>query len=253
MKWVLIGSGNVATKFAEALFAAGHTISQVFSRKEENSQKLAKSLHAKVLTDLQDIDKEADFYLLAVSDQAIAEVTNKLPKTIQGVVLHCSGATPLSVLKDFKNHGVLYPLQTLRKETETDFRTLPLSVEGSSEEVQKQVEKIANELSNDVSIYDSEQRLALHVSAIFANNFTNYLLGIAFEILEKNGIPKSRLSPLIEETLQKALENNPYDIQTGPAKRGDTLTQERHLDFLVNNKNWQQLYQLLSEEIARQR
>lgn len=252
MKWVLIGSGNVATKFGKALFDAGHSISQVFSRKAENSQKLAKSLQAEAITDLQKIDEEADFYFIAVSDQAIPEVVNNLKKTLKGVILHCSGATPLSVLQDFEYSGVLYPLQTLRKETETDFRTLPLSVEGSSVEIEATLQKIAEELSDDVSLYNSTQRLALHVSAIFANNFTNHLLGIAYEILKNNEIPKEKIFPLLEETFQKVLQNNPYDIQTGPAKRGDTLTQERHINFLKNKKNWQEIYRLLSEEIARQ-
>lgn len=252
MNWVLIGSGNVATKFGEALFFAGHSISQVFSRKAENSQRLAELLEAETLTDLQKIDEEADFYLIAVSDQAIPEVVKNLNKTLKGVVLHCSGATPLSVLKDFPNSGVLYPLQTLRKETETDFRNLPLSVEGSSMEIEVTLQKIAKELSDDVSLYNSTQRLALHVSAIFANNFTNHLIGVAYKILQDNHIPEDTLRPLIQETFQKVLQNHPYDIQTGPAKRGDTLTQKRHLNFLESKKNWQEIYRLLSEEISRQ-
>ncbi len=252
MKWVILGSGNVATQFGKALSAAGHTILQVYSRSKENSARLAKEVEAESTTEVEKINQEADFYFIAVSDNAIEDVVRILDENIQGTVVHSSGATSISVLQKFKKHGVMYPLQTLRKETKVDFSFLPISIEGGDPETETILLNIAEELTNEVSLYNSQQRLAMHVSAIFANNFTNHLLGIAYEILEGNEIPKETLRPLILETFQKALQHNPYEIQTGPAKRHDRNTQSKHLNFLKQKPEWQKIYKILSEEISTQ-
>jgi len=69
--------------------------------------------------------------------------------------------------------------------------------------------------------------------------------------LKKHNLPFDLLKPLIVETAQKVQRQVPKDVQTGPAKRGDVETIEKHLEFISKNQHWVKIYQQLSEEIAK--
>ena len=77
---------------------------------------------------------------------------------------------------------------------------------------------LAGSLSRHVRRLDSAQRLKLHVAAVFANNFTNHLLGIADALLAEADLPAELLAPLVRETVDKALANPPFAVQTGPGR-----------------------------------
>lgn len=252
MKWVVIGSGNVASHFAKKLYRQGHSIEQVYSPTLSNANELADAVQSLAISELKNLSLEADFYFIATSDNSIDDIVQQLTNKIGGIVIHCSGATPMSILSKFTNHGVIYPLQSISKNIDLNFKTLPLAIEGNNEYSLHKIKELAQSLSMDVFICNSQQRLSMHVSAVFANNFTNHLLGIAFEILQNNHISIDRLSPLILETIEKALKNNPYQVQTGPAIRNDKNTIQKHLKFLNKNPDWQKIYQLLSTEITKE-
>jgi len=55
------------------------------------------------------------------------------------------------------------------------------------------------------------------------------------------------LLPLILETANKITTLSPLEAQTGPAKRNDTKTIEKHIAML--NKNQQEIYTLLTKSI----
>ena len=71
---------------------------------------------------------------------------------------------------------------------------------------------------------------------------------IGNEICEENNVPFEVLHPLIQETAHKISELSPKEAQTGPALRNDTITIEKHLDFL-ENPEFKNLYQLLTQSI----
>ncbi|SHL46853.1 Rossmann-like and DUF2520 domain-containing protein [Flavobacterium chilense] len=241
----LIGSGNVAQHLIKA-FAKSELVEivQVYARKKETLASLVD--FDKIVNDFEDL-KEADIYIIAVSDKAISEVAKKLPFQNR-VVVHTSGAASLDVLDSKNRKGVFYPLQTFSKNKEIDFSTIPMCLEAENTFDFRVLESLAKSISNAVYPINSNQRKALHVAAVFVNNFTNHLYQIGQEICEEHQVPFDVLKPLIQETSEKIKTLNPVDAQTGPAKRHDATTIEAHLEYLTN-ENQKNIYKILTQSI----
>ena len=188
-----------------------------------------------------------DVTIISVTDDAIAEVSNRIPFENQ-LVVHTSGSLSMEALADKNRKGVFYPLQTFSKSKEVDFKLIPICLEAQNDNDFKKLELLAKTISNSVTTIDSEQRKALHVAAVFVSNFTNHLYQIGNEICLENNIPFDILKPLIQETANKILTLSPSEAQTGPAKRNDTQTINTHLNFLSDD-NQKDIYKILTKSI----
>lgn len=249
MRIVFIGAGNVATNLAMAFRKSGHEIVQVYSRTKESADELAHQVVAEPTTQLNRIISDADLYFLAVNDEAIKEVLNGFPHN-NVFLVHTAGSISMDVLKDqTSDYGVFYPLQTFTKDWISDFTDIPLCIEANTDKNLNILGQLAEELSNNVYNIDSMQRLYLHVAAVFACNFTNYMFASAENILQNHDISFNVLKPLIRETVDKALIHSPTKSQTGPAIRGDKETIEKHLDVLSHTEKLQNLYRFVSDSI----
>jgi len=247
---VFIGAGNVATHLAEAFQYTGGKILQVYSRTENSAKLLADKINAKYTTDLNRIIPDADLYLISVADSALQQVAKKI-KTGKSLVVHTSGFYEMNMLENIsENIGVFYPLQTFSKKRKIDFLTIPICIEANSEDNLKLLEDLALSFSSSVHFINSEQKKILHLAAVFASNFTNHMYSIAEEILKNENIPFDILKPLIKETAEKAIEVNPSESQTGPARRNDSTVIEQHLKMLENS-DYKGLYEKLSEMIKK--
>ena len=245
IKVVLIGSGNVAHHLIEA-FAKNKIVDviQVFARQKESITPLFDS--NKIISTYTDL-AEADLYIIAVSDDAIASVSSKLPFKNR-LVVHSSGTVSIDSLDSKNRKGIFYPLQTFTKNKAVDFKTIPICLESENETDYELLKNVAESISNSVFEINSQQRKALHISAVFVNNFVNHLYQIGHEICIENNISFEILKPLILETANKVMSLSPAAAQTGPAKRNDTKTIEAHLDFL-SNKNHATIYKILTQSI----
>jgi len=245
IKVVLIGSGNVAQHLIMA-FAKSNEIDivQVFSRQKENTLSLLDS--NKITNDYNDL-VEADLYIIAVSDDSISKVSSQLPFENR-LVVHTSGSVPIDSLDTKNRRGIFYPLQTFTKNKAVDFSQIPICLESENDSDFDLLEKVAQSISNNVFKSNEKQRKALHVSAVFVNNFVNEMYRIGNEICEENKVPFEILKPLILETVNKVMTLSPKEAQTGPAKRNDTQTIEAHLDFL-SDENHATIYKILTQSI----
>jgi predicted short-subunit dehydrogenase-like oxidoreductase (DUF2520 family) len=251
MRITLIGSGNVATHLGAAFKNAGHRIGQVYSRNEQNAALLAYHIGAEAISDLNNINPETDIFIISVSDDAIAAIAEQLAK-YDKLIAHTSGATDMYALLAFTdNAGVFYPLQTFSKTKEVDFRSVPLCIEGADDDISKTLQQLARTISNNVYIISSEQRKTLHLAAVFACNFPNYLYSVAHDLLVAQNIQFDLLRPLIMETAEKVQQQFPADVQTGPAVRKDAKTMNTHIQQLQGEPELEQLYRLLSQGIIK--
>lgn len=245
IKIVLIGSGNVAHHLIEA-FAKSKIVdvTQVFSRQKESVSPLFDS--NKITDDYNNLAK-ADLYIIAVSDDAIATVSSQLTFKNR-LVVHTSGSVSLDVLDKKNRKGSFYPLQTFSKKKAVDFSQIPICLESENGSDFELLDKVAQSISNTVFKINSEQRKALHVSAVFVNNFVNHLYQMGNEICEANKVPFQILKPLILETANKVMTLSPAAAQTGPAIRNDKQTIASHLDFLLD-ENQKNIYTILTQSI----
>jgi predicted short-subunit dehydrogenase-like oxidoreductase (DUF2520 family) len=245
IKVVLIGSGNVAQHLISS-FVKNKAIDlvQVFSRQKESVSQLLDS--QKIIENLVEL-VEANLYILAVSDDSIAEVSSQLPFENR-LVVHTAGSVSINFLDQKNRRGVFYPLQTFSKNRTVNFSEIPICLETELDADFEILEKVAKALSNQVFKINETQRQALHVSAVFANNFVNHLYQISNAICTENNIPFEVLKPLILETANKVMSLSPSEAQTGPAVRNDTQSIERHLSFLTN-ENQVKIYKILTQSI----
>ena len=251
MRITIIGSGNVATHLGAAFKNAGHRIVQVYSRDLQNAALLAYHVGAEVIDNLEQINPGADLFMIAVKDDIIASIAQPLTK-FEKLIVHTSGATDLQTLLNLTHYaGVFYPLQTLSKNKEVDFLTVPLCIEGADENITLQLVELAQTVSNNVYRINSAQRKILHLAAVFACNFPNYLYNIAQQLLAGHDMGFEMLRPLILETAQKVQNYLPAEVQTGPAIRNDENTMAVHLQMLNNEPDLKAIYSLLSQEIIK--
>lgn len=244
----MVGSGNVATVLSRLMKQKGHHVVQVLSRHAAHAETLAAETGSSS-GDLSFIPHaDADIIIIAVSDSALASGAFPL-KTGGKLVVHTAGSVARKVLDplSFRN-GILYPLQTLRKELHA-IPPIPFLIDGSDEEAKKILFDFAMSLSGMVQEAGDEERLKLHAAAVIVNNFTNHLYALAGDFCAGEGLDFSLLHPLIKETAARIDHISPSEAQTGPAARNDLKTISVHLEILERHPALKEIYRLLSESI----
>ena len=251
MDLVIIGSGNVASVLGRKFRAAGHSIVQVYSRNAKAASALAYEWDTESTNYKSMLNKQADVYLIAVSDDAIAEVVDDL--YLPGkVVAHTAAAVSREILKHVSAHyGVLYPLQSLRSEL-TPMAAIPLFFDGNDEIAKQKLEALARSVSPEQVLQAGDDaRAKLHVAAVFVSNFTNHLYMLAADYCRREGLDFKQLLPLVEETALRLRQMPAADAQTGPAIRHDKETLQKHLELLAAYPQLKTIYLLLTESIQQ--
>lgn len=233
MNIVIIGKGNVATNLDYAFRKKGIACQMVSSR--EGLDELP----------------QANVYIYAVKDEALASVVAQVQGRERSLHLHTSGTMPITVFGEDKPHaGIFYPFQTFSKaRVIEDFSTVPVFFEARGIDDISAVYSLALTITSHVYEATQHDRERLHVAGVFTNNFTNLMYTMAAELLQNTHIPFKALLPLIDETAAKVHALSPRNAQTGPARRGDENVMNHHLSLL--NDEQRQVYQLLSDAIKK--
>lgn len=260
------GCGNLSFRLSIALKSAGHSLSVVYGRDIREAEKLVYILNkpevtgegrfnTKATDDLKGL-KDAEIILIAVSDNAIEEISSALNEELSKinkypVILHCSGATSVNILNIWPQYGVFYPLMTLSKTKPVDFKLIPFFLEANKSEVIDILISLSFSLGSEYKICNSQERLKVHTAAVFVSNFVNYLTGLAYDIAGNN---QMFLMPLAIETVRKAfLYEHPSIVQTGPAVRDDKETMKKHLEMIKDMEDHKEVYEMISKLILKQR
>ena len=253
LKVAFIGSGNVATHLAKSFEDAGHTVHSIFSQNHRNAESLVKKLYdSKVKLTLDYTSEHIDFLVISVNDDALSALASSIIVNDGTVVVHTSGSKELSILEPyFFNCGVFYPVQTFNKDKELEYN-VPFALEASSDQAMGLMKKMAKSVSDQIYELNSSQRKKLHLAAVFACNFTNRLIAISKDILQKNDINNDIISPLIYQTIENCVENNPDDVLTGPAKRHDYSILKEQNNSLNDEVEIQKLYQIITDLILKE-
>ncbi|WP_353778626.1 DUF2520 domain-containing protein [Winogradskyella sp. 3972H.M.0a.05] len=244
---VILGAGNVGTHLYKAFRKSDSvTITQWYNRDLSNLQIYKNDVE--IVDDLSKL-KEADIYVLAISDDAVSELSKVLPFENR-LVVHTSGSVNVHDLDKKNQRGVFYPLQTFSKHSEIDFSNVPICIEVLEKQNLQLLKDLAVAIGSPNYKISTEQRQTLHLSAVYVNNFANQLYRIAHEISDAKSINFDILKPLILETAKKVQDMSPYMAQTGPAKRNDKKTIKRHLKLLENEQH-KAIYELLTKSIKQ--
>ncbi|MCX6246877.1 MAG: DUF2520 domain-containing protein [Bacteroidetes bacterium] len=250
---VILGAGRLAVNLSMAIRKNGYTVVEVYNRTESKGKELARKLKATYVEDPEKLTQDAGLYILAVSDAAIPALLGRL-RTGNRLIVHTSGAVDMEVLRQVStNFGVIYPPQTFSADSKLRFRNVPLCIEASSAANLRLLKDFAGTLSEKVYLINSRQRKILHLSAVFASNFTNFMMAISEELLLENGMDFGILEPIIRQTADNASSGDVFKMQTGPAVREDLETIRTHLELLSAHPDYKEIYDLITRNIIKRK
>jgi predicted short-subunit dehydrogenase-like oxidoreductase (DUF2520 family) len=248
MDIVLIGSGNTASVLGGKMKEAGHRILQVLSRNVGHAALLAGKLGSDHTDKWNNLSLRGDIYLLAISDDAINNMDKEF-NLDKKLIVHTAGSVPMDVLKvHSRNYGVLYPLQSLRKEIPS-VKDIPFLIQANTNESLTLILDLALSISSVVVQTNDAARINLHLAAVVVNNFSNHLFALAEEFCKKENIRFELLIPIINETIERLGKFSPSQLQTGPAIRRDAATIKKHLEMLEKYPSLKILYEEFSRSI----
>ncbi len=247
----IVGSGNVAHHLAHAFyFHPEINFNALYTRNKKTGRVLADAVQVQFIEKIEDLAKQTDVIIVCASDDSIESIAEHLT-TDKQIICHTSGVVPIDALKKAsKNYGSFYPLQTFTKTREVDLKEVPFLIDGSNDLTKEVLVQLASLISNKVSELDDSKRRKLHVAAVMVNNFSNHLFALTKEYTTSLDLDFDLLKPLMQETVLKALAQNPKDIQTGPAKRKDKKTISQHQEMLQDPK-LKELYSWFTESIEK--
>lgn len=250
-KIVLFGAGNLATNLAFALKKEGFDILQVYNRTEAHGKKLAKKVDATYINDLSELNLQADLYIISISDSAIKSIADKI-RLNDKLIIHTSGSMDIEILKrSSTNYGVFHSPQTFSKSKPVSFRNLHVDIEANNKQSEEILVEFAGILCHNVHVVNSEQRKIIHLAAVFAGNFTNFMYSISEDLLTKNNLSFDLMQPIIKKTSENSKYKNPFSRQTGPAVREDYEVIAKHIEVLAKYPDYRAIYDLISKNIIK--
>jgi predicted short-subunit dehydrogenase-like oxidoreductase (DUF2520 family) len=190
-----------------------------------------------------------DLYIFALKDDIYENVFRQISFKMTSAV-HTSGSLSQTILAPYsEKFGVVYPYQSITNyELKITNYDIPICIEASDLFFEATLFQFANSIFDSVHKVNEKQRFAMHLAAVFANNFTNAMYGIAYNIFKENNLEWSLIFPLLENTLERVKHDAPQSVQTGPAKRDDVTIMEKHCKAL-KDEDLKTLYQLISKKI----
>jgi predicted short-subunit dehydrogenase-like oxidoreductase (DUF2520 family) len=252
----IAGSGQAAWSLGLGLKSAGISVTQVWARHSGRGRALANSLDTEFhsITNSLGTVWTGDVLLMAVSDQAIAQVADQFICRENQHIIHCAGTLSMEILAGHPRHGVLWPVMNLSQPHEQLLQGVPILIETNHESLRDLLQSWCHRLRAQPVPSTLAQRIQIHLAAVMTANFNNLLLHWGHKLLLGQG-EHALLMPILREQLRLFAEDSsdPFKHQSGPAHRGDTETMNKHLALLEQDPEGQALYRTLSAFIAHLR
>jgi predicted short-subunit dehydrogenase-like oxidoreductase (DUF2520 family) len=211
----IIGPGRAGVSFATALAAAGWSVDRPIGRGE----------------DLRGAASGCDLLLLAVPDGAVAEVAAAVAPHPSTVVAHVAGSLGLAPLAGHPRRAVLHPLVAL-PDPDLGAQRLRGAHYGVSADGDPLALAVVGDLDGRAIEVAEDRWVLYHAAAVIASNHLVALLGQVERVAADAGAPLEAYLALAEQTLGNVGTLGPAAALTGPVRRGDWATVERHLEAL---------------------
>ena len=259
----VVGAGPVATALAGALRLGGVPVLGLWARKAAPARAAGSAAGVAAFSSAPpDVLLEAEVVILAVRDQFIAEVAQMLVGTgligKRHVMLHCAGAASAAeylglVLPKVAGIGTMHPLSAIAV-GRAAMRTLKGTVFGiEGDEVGRATAtKLVQAIGGLVLDLDGSQMAAYHTAAALASNYVVAAVDAAAQVLASAGVASAdavrALIPLARGAIDNVEKHGTTDGLTGPIRRGDAATIQRHLDALKGKPALVETYRALARQ-----
>jgi predicted short-subunit dehydrogenase-like oxidoreductase (DUF2520 family) len=244
--FIIIGLGKVGTSIAYLLKQAGYTITAVVDQSDSVLRSNIAYTGGKPLHSPEEIDVDADCFIITTPDDQIASACETLSPNIKAgsIVIHMSGAGSLDLLESARRAGAktgsIHPLQTF-SDVKTAIDSLPGTVYGITvdQALQDWSKKLVTSIGGIPFFIDDKNRALYHAAACIVSNYFVSLIYMAEEIYRLLGLDEEKARhafwPLLLGTLQNIGIKGSVPSLTGPIARGDLGTLQKHLDAIKAN------------------
>ena len=230
----IIGAGRLGKTVGRLFQKTGLIqIQQIKNTQHKSALDACQFIHAGAAVTHWSEIKPADIWLLSCPDDTISEalgelLTNELIEP-NNVVMHCSGALASQLLKpQSASYYVcsIHPVHSFvnPENSYQHFNGTQCAYEGDASALTIMLplfEKIGAQLFE----IDSDNKTLYHTATVLACNALVGLLDASLECLNAAGVAPEQaaqlLSPIVHQTVDNVLQNNPTDALTGPLVRGD--------------------------------
>ncbi len=257
--YTVIGTGKLGSALSISLLKAGYEIVSLFNHHPEKAETLAGQMGTSVISGVwpESPGQLGEVVFICVPDDAIAETARRLSLfDLSGrFIVHTSGTLPASVLKPVEQQGAVtaafHPLQTFNQNSdESVFREIYISVQGD-ETATEELSIWARALKARPVIISEEDKLRLHIAAVFASNYLVTLMEMAGDVMQDEELKRQlpiMFNPLLSQTVENLAKKGTGPSLTGPLSRGDITTITRHLNQLNENPELAESYRLLGRK-----
>jgi predicted short-subunit dehydrogenase-like oxidoreductase (DUF2520 family) len=228
MKLGIIGSGRAAWAFSSTWKRIGWPLTGIATRGAPRRT-------------IDELARDSELILIAVSDRAIEEVAATIPET-NAIIFHPSGALPA-----LRGGFSLHPLKSLPPVGEpSDLADTLLVFEGAHREVAEQIATAAGARFAEIP---ADAKTRYHAGAVFGSNYVAALLDIAEELIGIDGA-REDIAALARSAIDNWAAHTDVRRFTGPASRGDDAVMQRHADALRDSPELAEIYRLLAARIV---
>ncbi len=251
MRFGLLGASKTGISIAKKLVENGHTPVFLWNRSPERLENASHYVKFKISSpDLGDYSDACDYVIVSVADDAIEAVARsfvKINKIEVGKIFHTSGALNSEILPGNSTikTGSFHPVISINS-IEEGLRLLPATVFSCEGDLADELLDMADQIGKKGISLTAVQKKNIHLSAVFMNN---YLSGLIEKLKIFNtdiGINNSEFQQLLEpitlQTIDRSWGNSIDKTLTGPIRRGDLVTVEKHLDILKKDQLLLNLY-----------
>lgn len=245
MKFGLLGASKTGLSIAYHLWKKGHQ--PVFLWNRSRKSRAFSVIPFQVVTDeMARLPGGCDFVILSVSDDAVSEVAAKFRHTeaaAKVAIFHTSGALDSQVFHEYERAGSLHPVISIST-LEEGIKILPQTIFTCEGKIARELQELAEEIGRKGIILTAQQKQAIHLSAVFLNNYLTGMIEKIKNFNQERGVENigEILQGITEQTIHRGWQNPIEKTLTGPVKRGDVNTIKKHLKMLDDDKLFQQLY-----------
>ena len=249
MKFALIGASKTGTSIAYHLQKNGHQPIFLWNRSKENLAKSNEYVNFEnTSTSMENFPVNCDFIIISVRDDAVKTIADQFLKKWKNQtakIFHTSGALDSSIFGDYQNSGSFHPVISISS-IEEGIDIIPQTTFTCEGNIAEFLVQLAEEISESGIQLSKEQKQNIHLSAVFMNNYLAAMIE-KIKILNKNAeldecSTEKILQSIAQQTITKSWKNPIEETLTGPIKRGDVKTIQKHLNILQNDNLFQQLY-----------
>jgi predicted short-subunit dehydrogenase-like oxidoreductase (DUF2520 family) len=245
----IIGTGNLARHLCH-LFSSSYQVNliEIAGRNPVKTHLLAQEFQIKA-SSLESLVQHDGIYFFAVADNILPELIDKTD--VPGSKIYCSGSVELNQIgKSRPLTGVFYLLQSFSySKLLNDYSEIPVFIESENRAIEKMLHTLGHMFFKKVLLCNSQQRAEVHFNAVFTANFIHHLLSLSGKRMRENGLDIELLKPLIAESIEKGMQTNAFDLQTGPARRKDYQIIAKHIKLIEKDQNLLNIYNAITQSI----